>query len=297
MYIPLENRGLIKIEGPDARDYLQGLVSQDMNRVTATQAVYSAFLTPQGKFLFDFFCFELAGALMLDCEADRRSDFFKRLNLYKLRSKVTLTDVTEAYRVYAILDDADPLGLGHERGTCAPFGGGVAYVDPRLSTMGLRVTLPQGDTALTDAGKRLGKFEDYEFARIDQGLPDGARDMAVDKALLLENGFEELDGVSFTKGCFMGQELTARTRYRGLVKKRLLPVAIDGPAPAPGTPIEVDGREVGEMRSVIDDIGLALLRLDTLEDGISFTIGETTLTPNIPDWVVLQDQGKTGGAD
>src|SRR3989339_1876804 len=118
MYIPLENRGLIKIEGPDARDYLQGLVSQDMSRVTATQAVYSAFLTPQGKFLFDFFCFELGGALMLDCEADRRSDFFKRLNLYKLRSKVTLADVTETYRVYAILDDADQLGLGHERGTC-----------------------------------------------------------------------------------------------------------------------------------------------------------------------------------
>jgi hypothetical protein len=308
MYIPLENRGLIKIEGPDARDYLQGLVSQDMTRVTATQAVYSAFLTPQGKFLFDFFCFELNGALMLDCEADRRSDFFKRLSLYKLRSKATLTDVSDAYRIYAVLDDTDQpalcdqLGLSHERGTCVPFGGGVAYVDPRLDTMGLRVALPLGDTALTDAGKRPGAFENYEAVRIAQGLPDGARDMAVDKALLLENGFEELDGVSFTKGCFMGQELTARTRYRGLVKKRLLPVAIDGPAPAPGTAIEVDGREVGEMRTEIGDIGLALIRLDALDDHFSFTIGETTLTPNVPDWVVFQDQGKQdqgkpGGAD
>jgi hypothetical protein len=295
MYIPLENRGLIKIDGPDARTFLQGIVSQDMTRVTATQAVYSAFLTPQGKFLYDFFCFEMGGALVLDCEADRRSDFFKRLSMYKLRSNATLSDITETHQVYAVLDDTDTLGLGQARGQSVPFGGGVAYIDPRLAVMGARVTLPKGDTALGDVGLPAGIIEDYEVVRITQGLADGARDMDVDKALLLENGFEELDGVSFTKGCFMGQELTARTRYRGLVKKRLLPVAIDGPAPDAGTVFEADGKEAGEMRTSVGNIGLALVRLDQLKDGASFTVGQTTLTPNIPDWVVFQDKGDAEG--
>ena len=291
MYIPLENRGLIKIEGPDARDFLQGLVSQDMTRVTDSQAVYSAFLSPQGKFLYDFFAFEMDGALMLDCEGDRRSDFYKRLSMYKLRSDATLTDVTDDYSVFAVIDGMDKLDLDDARGASAACGGGVAYVDPRLSIIGARVVLPQGDTALDAAGLKPGPLEDYEQVRITLGLPDGSRDMAVDKALLLENGFEELDGVSFTKGCFMGQELTARTRYRGLVKKRLLPVAIDGPAPKTGTVLESGGKEAGEMRTSVGGQGLALVRLDKLEDGISFTAGATTLTPNIPDWVVFQDKG------
>lgn len=289
MYTPLENRGLIKIEGPDARDYLQGLVSQDMARVTAERAVYSAFLTPQGKFLYDFFCFELDGALMLDCEAERRSDFFKRLSMYKLRSQVTLTDVTDDFQVFAVVDDADKLGLSDERGKAAAFGGGAAYIDPRLSAMGARVVLPAGDDALAGAGLKAGSLDDYERKRISLGLADGSRDMAVDKALLLENGFEELDGVSFDKGCFMGQELTARTRYRGLVKKRLLPVTIDGPTPEAGETFEADGREAGEMRTSAGDVGLALIRLDKLEDGVTFTCGDATLTPNVPDWVVFQD--------
>lgn len=291
MYIPLENRGLIKIDGPDARAFLQGIVSQDMNRVTTETAVYSAFLTPQGKFLYDFFCFEMDGALVLDCEADRRSDFFKRLSMYKLRSNATLSDITETHQVYAVLDEPAKLGLGDSRGQSVPCGGGVAYIDPRLAAMGARVTLPKGDPALTQAGLTAGTVEDYEYVRITQGLADGSRDMEVDKALLLENGFEELDGVSFTKGCFMGQELTARTRYRGLVKKRLLPVAIDGPVPEAGSVVEADGKEAGEMRSSVGNIGLALMRLDQLHDGASFTIGKTTLTPNIPDWVVFQEKG------
>lgn len=283
MHIPLPNRGLIKIEGPDAREFLQGLVSQDMTRVTATQAVYSAFLTPQGKFLYDFFCCEMAGALWLDCEAERRSDFFKRLSMYKLRSDVTIADVSDDHQVYALLDETG------ERGFARPLDGGVAYVDPRLAAMGARAILPRTDTA----PGAPGVYEDYERRRIELGLADGSRDMAVDKALLLENGFEELDGVSFTKGCFMGQELTARTRYRGLVKKRLLPVAIDGPAPEVGAILQCDDKEVGEMRTSQGDIGLALVRLDALSDGVRFTSGDATLTPTIPDWVVFQEKSDT----
>lgn len=292
MYIPLENRGLIRIEGPDARDFLQGLVSQDMQRVSATQAVYSAFLTPQGKFLYDFFCVEFDGALILDCEAPRRSDFFKRLSMYKLKSDVTLSDVTDDLQVFAVLDDTQKLALSDARGQSVAFGAGVAYVDPRLAAMGARVMLGRDNSALDDAGLQPGNIADYERTRMSLGLPDGSRDMDVDKALLLEYGFEELDGVCFTKGCFMGQELTARTRYRGLVKKRLLPVTIDGPTPEPGTPLMAGDKQAGDMKSAQGEIGLALVRLDQLTDGATFTANGATLAPQVPDWVVFQkDQG------
>jgi len=285
-YIPLPDRGLIKIEGPDARDYLQGLVSQDMERVTAETAVYSAFLSPQGRFLFDFFVFEMAGVLMLDCEGPRRSDLFKRLSMYKLRSDVELSDVTDDFRIYGVLDTLNFT----KRGECAPFGDGVAYVDPRMHTMGCRVVLPGNNTsALDEAGLIAADTATYEHRRIELGLADGSRDMKVDRALLLENGFEELDGVDFSKGCFMGQELTARTRYRGLVKKRLLPVKIDGVAPENGAVFELDGREAGEMRTSSENMGLALVRLDTLQDGVRYTSPKATLTPIVPDWVVFQN--------
>jgi len=285
MYIPLKTRGLIRIKGPDARDFLQGLVSQDMQRVTGTQAVYGAFLSPQGKFLFDFFGCEIDGTLMLDCEGARLPDFLKRLSLYKLRAKVTLKDASEDFRVYAILSDTAKLGLGDVRGQTVPCHTGIAYMDPRLTAMGGRLVLPQGQPV---PDLDMGTVEDYERLRIKLGLPDGARDMDLNKALLLEYGFEELDGVSFTKGCFMGQELTARTRYRGLVKKRLLPVTIDGPPPPPGSPLMTGDRQTGEMKTSLKGQGLALVRLDALNSGEPFTFETTQLTPHVPDWVVFQ---------
>ena len=288
-FTPLPARGLIKIEGADTRDYLQGLVSQDMTRVSETEAVYSAFLSPQGKFLYDFFAFEVGGALILDCEAERRSDFFKRLSMYKLRSDVTLSDVSDDFQVYGVLDGLDIA----ERGQCKTLDGGVVYADPRLLDMGCRAVLARGDaSALESLGLSLSEIEAYEHRRIQLGLADGSRDMSVDKALLLENGFEELDGVSFTKGCFMGQELTARTRYRGLVKKRLLPVKIDGAAPPAGTVLEIDGRDVGEMKTSAGDVGLALIRLDTLDEGARYTCAGATLSPQIPAWVQFQEQAE-----
>ena len=294
MYITLKNRGLIKVSGKDAKDFLQGLVSQDITRVSSTQAVYSAFLSPQGKFLFDFFCIELDGSLVLDCEESRRSDFLKRLSMFKLRSNVELSDITEDYSVFATLSAANAFGLHDEenRGVAKDFGSGIVFTDPRLRAMGCRVILEKDDKALLKAGLTEGDLDDYEAMRLRLGLADGSRDMTVNKALLLENGFEELDGVSFTKGCFMGQELTARTRYRGLVKKRLLPVTIDGQVPIPES-VLMDGSNIaGEMKSSRDGLGLALIRLDRLKPGAVFHFGTTNLTPNVPDWVVFQAQDK-----
>ena len=293
--ILLEDRGVLRISGPDARAFLQGIVTNDVEQATDSQAVWSAFLTPQGKYLHDFFLVGSAqgenGVLLLEGERDRLADLAKRLKIYKLRSKAEIEDLSDSQAVYALVGDgaAAALGLEDRPGAAAPFGGGVAYVDPRLAAGGARAILPASTAgaAVKDAGFEVGARGDYDRVRIPLGLPDGSRDMEVDKAILLENGFDELRGVDWKKGCFLGQELTARTKYRGLVKKRLLPVAIEGTPPEDESAIMSGDKEVGELRSHVDGWGLALLRLKEIEelpDG-GLSLGEARLTPKKPDWV------------
>ena len=160
-------------------------------------------------------------------------------------------------------------------------------MDPRLPELGARAVLPRADAeaALQGAGFAPAGRGDYDTLRIRLGVPDGSRDLEVERATLLENGFDELGGIDWDKGCFMGQELTARTKYRGLVKKRLVPVEIDGPAPEPGTPVTADGKDAGVLRSTADGLGLALIRLEHLEAPLS--AGAARLTPMKPAWMVL----------
>ncbi len=294
-YVLLEGRGIVSVAGEAARTFLQGLVSNDVDKVNPRTAVHAAFLTPQGKYLHDFFIVEVGEALLLDCEAARLGDLVRRLGVYKLRSKVTLADAGAEYAVAALLGDgaAEAAGLGPEAGNAAPFAGGVAYVDPRLAAARARAVLPRADAArrLEDLGFEAAAPGDYDALRLRLGLPDGSSDMIVEKAILLENGFEELNGIDFDKGCFLGQELTARTKYRGLVRKRLLPVDIDGAAPPFGALVMLGDQEAGEMRSSRDGAGLALMRLQFLdkaaEAGTPFTAGEARLTPRKPDWAAF----------
>jgi folate-binding protein YgfZ len=288
-YIALPHRGVLSVAGEERKTFLQGLVSNDVTKVAADRALWSAFLTPQGKFLHEFFMVEQGDALLLEGEAGRLDDLRKRLSLYKLRAKVTIS-LAEDLMVCAVL--GDNLGLA-EPGAARALANGVAFRDPRLAEAGVRVLLPRdgAEAALAGAGCEPGDSAAYERMRLTLGLPDGSRDMVVDKAILLENGFEELNGVDFHKGCYMGQELTARTKYRGLVKKRLMPVAIDGPAPEPGTLLMLGDTEAGEMRSAAGTVGLALVRVEALpKAGHGFTAGTARLLPQRPGWMVLPDQ-------
>ncbi len=126
-------------------------------------------------------------------------------------------------------------------------------------------------------------------------MPDGSRDLQVEKALLLENGFDELNGVDWKKGCYMGQELTARTKYRALIKKRLFPVRVEGALPEPGTPVHRDGEEVGELRSGTGDRALAMLRLDAARGGGALTAGDARIVPEIPGWMQLPEPAAPSG--
>ena len=292
-YAILEARGLVEAAGPDARPFLQGMVSADVDKLSPERALWAAFLTPQGKFLHEFFLTLDPGPeagedrVLLDCEAARLDDLRTRLGRYKLRARVTLEDVSGRYVVAAVFGAGalEALGLPARAGRAAPFAGGLVHVDPRLPELGARAVLPRADAeaALQGAGFAPAGPADYDVLRIRLGVPDGSRDLEVERATLLENGFDELGGIDWDKGCFMGQELTARTKYRGLVKKRLVPVEIDGPAPAPGTPVTADGKDVGVMRSTADGLGLALIRLEHLEAPLN--AGAARLTPMKPAWM------------
>ena len=287
----LGDRAVLEIAGEDRRAFLQGLVSNDVEKVAPDRAIYAALLTAQGKYLHDFFIAEIGDAFLIDAEAARLADLKRRLGLYRLRAKVTLGENGDRYIVAAAFgsDALNLLDLPAEPGAAVPFAGGIAYVDPRLPELGARLLLRRGAglAPLQSAGFRIDDGTEYDRLRLSLGIPDGSRDLAVEKAILLESGFEELNGIDWQKGCYIGQELTARTKYRALIKKRLMPVVIDGPLPAPGTLVMLGDQEAGEMRSGRDGLGLALLRLEAVAEasaGKPLTAGTATLVPRKPGW-------------
>jgi tRNA-modifying protein YgfZ len=294
-FVPLADRGVLAVGGADARKLLQGLISNDIERVTPARSIYAALLTPQGKFLFDFFIGQLDDVLLVDAERARLDDLIRRLAMYRLRSKATFEDASERFAVAALLagGGAAAVNLDDEEGVTRRLDGGLVLIESRHKGLGARAILPPESlgATLADLGFTELEREAYDRRRIELGLPDGSRDMQVEKAILLENGFEELHGVDFAKGCFVGQELTARTKYRGLIRKRLMPVMLRGPRPEPDTIIRLDDREAGEMRSSVDGWGLALLRLERVEkakaEGKPLTAGETEVVPVKPDWAVF----------
>ncbi len=290
-YAVLEHRSVVAVAGEDRAAFLQGLVSNDMLKVGPARAAYALFLTPQGKFLHDFIVADVDGAFLLDPETDRRADLLRRLKMYKLRSKIALEDRAAPLRVVVAFGDGAlaALGLPEEAGAAVPFGGGVAVTDPRLPALGARLFLPvDGLAALEGAGLTRRDAEDYDRLRLSLGVPDGSRDLIPEKSIPLENRLDVLHAVSWDKGCYMGQELTARTKYRALIRKKLFPVTGDGPLPEPGTPVTLDGQEVGELRSGRDGQALALLRLEDVarlvDGGPSLRAGACALTHRAPDW-------------
>jgi folate-binding protein YgfZ len=289
-FAPLAGRAALAVAGEDRRSFLQGLVSNDVGRAGPGRAIHAAFLTAQGRFLHEFFVVESGDALLLEGEAERLDDLRRRLSLYRLRARVTI-ERRDGLAVFALFGDgaAARIGLAGEPGAAAPFAGGIAFVDPRLAALGVRALVPAGgEAAIAAAGFGAAPFAEWDSRRLALGVPDGSRDLQVEKALLLENGFDELNGVDWKKGCYIGQELTARMKYRALARKRLTPVRIEGAAPAPGTPVMLDAEEAGEMRSARDGNGLALLRLDAVEraqrEARALTAGDARLTPMTPAW-------------
>lgn len=294
----LEDRTVLRVSGADRASFLQGLLSADIRRCTLQRALWAAFLTPQGRYLHDVFVLEREGAFWLDCEAGARgADLETRLRRYVLRAAVRLEAVPDL-RVYAIAPRSLALGsVESTPGAVVEIPGGALFVDPRHPELGERLIAPlaQGADFLAAQGLRSAARSSYDRRRLALGVPDGSRDLTPDAAFPLENGFDELGGIDWEKGCYVGQEVTARVRYRGLVKKRLLPARLTLPPsaapPATGTPILAAETEIGVVRSVCGLQALALLRLapwrSALEAGVPLRAGEALLTAAAASWMRL----------
>ena len=248
----LENRAVIALAGAEARDFLQGLITNDMGACREGHAIYAALLTPQGKILFDFFVVANGEkSWLIDCAASRAADLVKRLMLYRLRAKLDIS----------ARPDLAVAAMWNNGGTIAPGGDAILYPDPRLGDLGFRAI--GSKTVLADTTRDMAPG-DYDAHRLKLGVPDSA-DIPSDQVFALDAGFEELMGVSFKKGCYVGQEVTARMKHRASARKRFLIADIPGEIVF-GAPLEADGREVGTLASGKDGHALALVRLDRLED-------------------------------
>lgn len=281
----LDNRGVLAIGGSEARTFLQGLITNDIDLLTSDTALYAALLSPQGKYLFDFFIVEQGDVLLLDTDSTRLPDLLKRLMMYRLRADVTLEDQSDAWAIAALSNPVD--GLSDAVGAAIPQDGGIIFTDPRNAALGPRAILPvaTAQDTLTGKGFSVTDATPYETRRIALGVP-GSTDFIIDKTLALEGRFDELNAVSFKKGCYVGQELTARTKYRGNVRRKMFPVVINGPAPTPETDIKLGDKIAGEIRSTANDRGIALLRIEDVgkaaQENLSFTAGEATIRVDAP---------------
>ncbi|HKD20523.1 MAG TPA: hypothetical protein VKB71_00860 [Rhizomicrobium sp.] len=260
MTLWLEDRAVIAISGPEARDFLQGLITNDIGQVTPDSLAYAALLTPQGKILFDFLVGQWDGVLLLDCLAAARDALVKRLTLYRLRAKVEIAPRDDLAVVWSPEATA-----GYLR-------------DPRHEGLGFRAIVAK-------ASQERGA-ERFLAARLRLGVPEG-RDFGQDKMFALDSDLDELGGIAFDKGCYVGQELTARMKHRGTARKRLIPVTADAPLPTHEASVTAGGRDVGTLQSVYGDRGFALVRLDRLEEAADALLSTDGITVRItrPNWL------------
>ena len=243
---------VIRLAGPEARDFLQGLVTNDVAGAEGERAVYAALLTPQGKYLFDFIVLDDGeGGLLLDAAAEQAPPLAQRLALYRLRRKV---EIAEAPLKVAL--------VWGEGAVPVPEGGRVVE-DPRAEGLARRVYAPEAPLAAVGA-RDVGRAG-WDARRVAFAVPEAGVELTPD-TFVLEAGFERLNGVDFRKGCFVGQEIVARMKHKTALRKGLVRVAVEGEAPPPGTPVETaDGKPAGALHTVAGGAGLAHLRFDRAE--------------------------------
>ena len=290
----MKYRSVISLHGDDRINFLQSIVTNDVEKTKSQHATWAALLSPQGKFLHDFFIFSCNDTLFLTCEKDREDDLISRLERLKLRAKVIIKkedtlklfvlwnpDIPNEHILKQIIDNVqnqDSL---------------IFSPDPRLENSGIFIISKQSDLShfLDNNIFFPTPFMAYEKVRIKSGLPDGSRDMPVEKSFILENGFKELNGIDFNKGCYIGQEVTARMHYRGLIKKRLVPVHIDGPPPLIGSLLNINNKKVGIMMSSVDKYGLALINFKEWSKlkNTDLKFSETVIKPSIQEWMKVEN--------
>lgn len=294
----LPDRGVVRVAGADAEKLLQDVITNDMDLLSLQPAIHAALLTPQGKILFEFFVAKAGeGSYLLETGVEQAASLAKRLGMYKLRAKVTIEDASSEYRALALWGEA-PQSAGETTGS-------VSFPDPRLPALGRRIL---GDAKSADeiasASNGVGAAAaDYHAHRIALGVPEGGKDYALGDTFPHEADMDRLGGVSFTKGCFVGQEVVSRMQHRAHVRKRVVPVEAVGPGELrPGAEIAVGAAAViGKVGSVAGRRALAMLRLDRAAEGKAkgqpLTADGIEIVPRKPDWMAASDLEPAAAAE
>jgi tRNA-modifying protein YgfZ len=271
----LPDRGVIELAGAEAATFLQRLITNSVLDIPLGEGRYSGLLSPQGKLLFDFFAVPLPEGMgpgyFFDCVRAQAGDLVKRLNLHKMRAKIAIEDKSGKFAVAAVFAGEAPTGVE-----------GVVFRDTRSPHMGLRIIAPLDAMAsIIDAGEAA-----YEVHRIKQGVPKGGVDFTYGDAFVHDVNFDVMNGVDFKKGCYVGQEVVARVHFRKSARKRIVKIHLNGPAPVPGTQIMAGDINIGQLGSTAGTEGLAMFRLDRLEEacaaGVVIKAGEATVDVSVP---------------
>jgi tRNA-modifying protein YgfZ len=277
----LPDRGVVKVSGNDARDFLNGLVTTDMTRLQPALGRFGALLTPQGKIIVDFLITEAppghGGGFLIDCPKVLAQALADKLGFYRLRAKVAVENLSDSLGVLAAWDGESTLKPD------------LAFIDPRNAELGLRVLLPaeMAQKAADLLGARVVDPSAYEAHRVALGVPRGGPDFIYGDAFPHEANMDRLSGVDFDKGCYVGQEVVSRMQHRGTARTRTVRILLDGPAPEAGSAILAGDKPVGTMGSAADHHGLALIRIDRANEamaaGMPLTAGGLAVRIAEPD--------------
>jgi tRNA-modifying protein YgfZ len=287
----LPDRGVVKVAGGEARGFLDGLLTADIAKVTPAGPKFAALLTPQGKIIVDGIVAQApdsdGGDFFIDCPREIAGALVEKLNFYKLRAKVICEDLSETLGVLAAWDGSGVTKYG------------LAFADPRLPALGQRILLPHhlAKPAADDLGAELVDATAYEAHRIALGVPRGGPDFTYGDAFPHETDMDQLAGVDFQKGCFIGQEVVSRMEHRGTARNRIVPVTTGGKTFDAGLPVMAGEKQVGTTGSASGNRGLAMLRLDRVADamaaGTPLKAGEVTVQPTKPNWAKFIWPGET----
>jgi folate-binding protein YgfZ len=284
----LPDRGVVKVAGDDARRFLNGLVTNDVGKVAPGKPRFAALLTPQGKIIADFIVAEVepdeGGGLFLDCPRALAPALVEKFNFYRLRAKVIVEDLSAVLGVMAIWDGAKDSDYG------------LSYTDPRLPALGTRAMLPPhlAKDAAGELGATLTDADAYDAHRIALGIPRGGQDFSYGDTFPHEADMDQLGGVDFEKGCYVGQEVVSRVEHRASARSRIVPISYEF-APISGLPVTAGERQIGMVGSTAKGRGLAMLRLDRLADALAshtpLTAGGIAVHATKPTWAQFEFPG------
>ena len=270
----LSTRRIVGVSGDDAKKFLGDLVTGDIAGLEDGGACYAGLLSPQGKVLFDFLLFQRDGGFLIELPQDAAAGLVKRLSFYRLRAKIEIGDLARVWRVMAFWDGVPPALPG-------------VVADPRNPELGYRAPVSV-DAAVDETSFRRSEEARYHARRIRIGVPEAVMDFAYGEVFPHDIAMDQLGGVDFDKGCYVGQEVVSRMEHRGSARRRIVLVEGDRELPSAGVALEADGRAIGTLGSSDGTAGLAIARLDRARDardrGSPVTTGDAQVSLSLPEW-------------